>query len=147
MKAAVTFFREIKLGQARAVLFGTWLFGALAVFLFLAFHSLQQYALGAATAWEWLVPAVGPTLALISASAVVNAIDRDAAEDRKLARPFVFYATLAWSLVYLAVIVIMIAASANAHWDGVYMSAATPLAAMQIILASLLGVFFAAKNI
>lgn len=147
MTAVVTFFRDITLGQARAVLFGTWLFGAFAVCLFFAMLSLQaHYVGGAAAAWEWLVPAMGPTLAIISASAVINAFDRDPAEDRKLARPIAFYATWAWSVLYLAALVAMIVASASAHGDNVFVGAATPLAAMQIVLAGMLGVFLAAKH-
>jgi hypothetical protein len=145
MSAVAAFFRDIKLGQARAVLFGTWLFGALAVFLSVAFASLQQFSAGgAATAWEWLLPAIGPTLALVTASAVVNALEREPAEDCKLQRPIVFAATLAWSLVYLAALIAMIAAATQ--WDSAPTSAATPLAVMQIILAALLGAFFAAKT-
>lgn len=146
MSALAAFFRDITLGQARAVLFGTWLFGAFAVCLFFALRSLQAHYAGAmAAAWEWLVPTMGPTLAIISASAVVNAFDRDPAEDRKLARPIVFYVTLAWSILYLGALIAMIWASANTPWDNVYVRAATPIAAMQIVLAGLLGVFLAAK--
>ena len=146
MSDIVAFFRDITLGQARGVLFGTWLFGAFAVFLLFAARSLQAQHSGATAAgWEWLLPTVGPMLAIIAASAVVNAFERDPAEDRKLLRPIVFYAALTWSIVYLAALIAMIAGSAGARWDIVYISAATPLAAVQILLAGLLGVFLAAK--
>lgn len=145
MSALAAFFRDITLGQARAVLFGAWLLGACTVCLFFAFLSLEQYRTGGASAgWEWLAPTIGPTLALISASAVINALERTPAEDRKLTRPGVFYAILAWSAAYFAALAGAIAISAQ--WGGAFINAATLLATMQMVLAVLLGVFLAPKQ-
>ena len=117
---------------------------AFAVCLFFAFQSLAQYQSGGASAgWEWLAPTIGPTLALISASAVINALERTPAEDRKLTRPGAFYATLVWSAAYFAALAAAIAMSAQ--WGGAFINAATLLAAMQMVLAILLGVFLAPK--
>src|SRR5689334_1075666 len=101
-------------------------------------------------AWAKITPLILPTVSLVFAGFLANALEPQGADANALPRPVIFYGALLWSAAYIVWLSFTILdAHFNArdsHWDEILDAAASPASLVKSTSALLLGVFFISQR-